>query len=234
MTRLLALVLCAAAAAPSWAAVAKDPAKVDLDALADETQKSTKCEGATNLVWWIPLEYWKATFRQSKDVGAEQAEQMIRSLEPYMIVCVVRARMSDVGTVHPLDEGTVRRNLTVTYVDARGQQRVLTPLAKVEGDVANIVEIIKPILKNVLGSFGESFRFFIISDRDAAGARLASPYQKGKLVVELKKVAGDEGGTVEIDCPLNSLFVPRQCAKCRKEAHVSWNFCPWCGLALPR
>ena len=37
--------------------------------------------------------------------------------------------------------------------------------------------------------------------------------------------------TARVELPINALFVPRLCSDGR-EAHVTWNYCPWTGERL--
>ena len=54
------------------------------------------------------------------------------------------------------------------------------------------------------------------------------------MVVTLAKAPNEIGGVINIECPVDALYIPRQCVPCKKKAHVSWNFCPWCGKRLAK
>jgi len=63
---------------------------------------------------------------------------------------------------------------------------------------------------------------------------IGSPYTKGRLVVELKKLGKIPASEAQFETPLDCLFVPRKCSHCNREAHISWNYRPWCGRKLPK
>ena len=220
-------------AAMSIAADKKKIEQVSVDKLLEETQKSAEPTEGFNLVWWLPHEYWQATLLQNKDLTAKERDEFLKTLEPYFLVVVVRADISAMGAFKFHKREDVLKNMTVTYVNKDGKKMELAPVADPDEEVNTVMEVTKPILKAAIGKMGESMYFFLYKDRHSDGKRLASPSEKGKLVVELKKTPKEAGGVVAFDCPLNSLMVPRHCATCKKDMHITWNFCPWCGKKLP-
>lgn len=207
---------------------------IDADVLASDLQKSAEPTTGVNLIWWIPVEFWKASMLQDKSISAKDSQELIRAFEPYTVVAAVRSDIGTFGTFRFHSKESLQKNMAVTYVNAKGEKRVMRPAKNPDAKVQMLLQIMKPILTAALGDLGSNFHFFIYADRDENGKRLVDPYKKGKLIVTLARTPGETGGTIEIGCPVNSLFVPRTCTACKKEAHISWNFCPWCGKALPK
>ncbi|MHC4982055.1 MAG: hypothetical protein ACYTF6_02665 [Planctomycetota bacterium] len=229
----LLCVVLAVLVAVGIAAEKLDLAEVDVDALTDELQKSKEPTEGMNLVWWMLAEYWEADSLQDETTTAEERGEMLEVFGPYVVLGVVRADISPFGLCKFHDKRSVAGGLKVRYVDAEGKTQVLKPPAEEAKDLSMLLNMMKPMFGAAMGEMGKNIHFFVFSNRDKKGNTLVSPYEKGKLAVELEKTPGEAGGIVEFETPLNSLFVPRKCTDCKKEAHISWNYCPWCGKRLP-
>jgi hypothetical protein len=70
---------------------------------------------------------------------------------------------------------------------------------------------------------------FVCENTVGPSGTVISPYKFGVMSVTLDPLGNSIGGTAEISFPLDSLHLPRKCEKCAKEAHISWQYCPWCG-----
>ena len=221
--------LAAASVAQLGAAERKTPKAIDLDALIKETQRSATSTGGMNVVWVIPVEFWRVSATREGVLNEAQIRQISSALEKYLIVGVVRADISPLGSFKFHDEKSVLANMRVTYVDEKGVQQAFQLPKTIDDDAKLIIKAIKPVLSAAMGNLGDNFHLFVFEDRDQFGKRIASPYEPGVLRVELKEHRQEKGGTVEFPFPLDSLHVPRECGKCSKKAHISWSYCPWCG-----
>ena len=56
--------------------------KVDINALVQETQKMSDTSGEMTLIWWIPEEFWRASFEQDPNMTAAQTEEFVKILRP--------------------------------------------------------------------------------------------------------------------------------------------------------
>jgi hypothetical protein len=229
----LAMLLGTTAALPG--AERKPIAEVGTEPLGPELMRQVKSGSNMSVAFWMPLEYWQTAMLGDKQKDPAIAAKVLKAIESYMILAVVRLDFSPMGVVRFQDRQTVASGLKVTFQNAKGTTQELSPLPE-EGDedVQAMLQMIKPIFASSMGKLGQNFHFFVFPDRDAKGKRLADPYEKGKLTVELGNAAGKAATVMEVECPLNPLFVPRECSTCRKKAHVSWSFCPWCGKELPK
>jgi|TARA_R110002051_G_scaffold68972_1_gene124146 hypothetical protein len=70
----------------------RDLKEVDLDAMLDETQFASDNEDYIDLIWWIPMEYWKAVYAQDPSIPQDEADEMISILKNYDIVAAVRGK----------------------------------------------------------------------------------------------------------------------------------------------
>lgn len=212
----------------------KDLAKVSIDGLAEETQKSAEPTDGMNLVWYIPIEFWDVTLRQDPTIDEASRADMIGSLEEIFILGMVRADISNFGAFSFHDENEVLKHLTVTFIDKEGMKRALQPAEKVDPDVRMLLNMMRPMFTGAMGPMGESFHMIVYNDRDEAGNRIVSPLRDGTLRVNLQTLGKEAGGTINFEFPLDSLYEPRICTNCAEPAHIRWNWCPFCGTELPR
>jgi hypothetical protein len=217
-------------------AIQKKPLKdVDIDAFTGETQKTIGAQDSINIVWIIPIEFWEASLAQDKMLPEFQRRAFIDALKKYVLVGVVRADVSPLGAFRFHDEKKVFGNLQATFVKTKGEPVPIKLLLKADNDDAQLViDSLKPVLKAAMGKLGDNFHFFVCNNQDEAGRRLISPYETGKVKVSLGAIGQNKGGTVEVAFPLDSLHVPRICADCGKQAHLSWSYCPFCGKKHPK
>ncbi|HUU23277.1 MAG TPA: zinc ribbon domain-containing protein [Phycisphaerae bacterium] len=208
--------------------------EVSQSRLIKETQVQPGGHDCVDVVWWVPLEYWQVAFSQNKEMTREQREEFMDALRPYFLLGVVRAEVSPMGQFRFAGEEEVLQGLVATHVDARGKKHILKRPREINVQTQSVLGAIRPVLAAAMGPMGKSFHLYVYEDQDEKGRRMVSPYQKGKLVVELQKLGKLPASKAEFETPLDCLFVPRKCSQCKKEAHVSWNYCPWCGRKLPK
>ena len=215
---------------PAFSAEKKAMKKVDVNALTGETQKMIGAGSSeVNLVWVIPAEFWEASLVQNEGLTEAQRSEVLDVLKEYLIVGVVRADISPLGSFRFHGEEAVFDNLGVSHVDAAGERRDVKLARRVDDDAQRIIDAMKPMIRAALGKMGDNFHFFICDNKARADGSKISPYAKGGVLITLDKIGKNQGGTDKIAFPLDSLHEPRECAKCQRKAHVSWTFCPWCG-----
>jgi hypothetical protein len=205
----------------SWSAEA---AGVDLVALAQETQKISQKTDELTLIWWIPEEFWKASFAQQKQISAEQAEEFLKVMRPYVVVAVVKGKIGLTSTFEP--EEFARANTKV--IDAQG--KAIAPLgdAEVDATAKGVLGLFKPMLSNMMGAMGKNMHFLVFPAKTADGRQVVDTNQKGRFSVT---VANKE---FKWRLPLDSVLPKQTCSKCQEECKGSWIFCPWCGTKLAK
>ena len=203
--------------------------EVDLNALTVEGQVMTGGASEIALVWWIPSEFWEVSMRQESVVPEEQVNQVMGVLKNHSVLAVVQANVSPVGSFQFLEKDQIMEGLKVEIVRSNGDVETISHTDPSDPDLRIMLDQMRPILAQAMGSLGQNFYFFPLPDLDEKGNRLMSPYEKATLRVGLVNNAAPS--TVELELPLDSLFVPRLCPN-GKPAHVSWTFCPWSGKKL--
>ncbi|MBN8280604.1 MAG: hypothetical protein J0M16_08360 [Gammaproteobacteria bacterium] len=226
---LTASLLLGVAIDPALALDRKAPKDVDAGAFSQDTQATQMGPGDDfSMFWWIPVEFWEAS--AAKQGNAADAS-FIKVLRPYVLVGVVRAKVSDLGAFRFASREDLAASLRVSYEKPGARPVPLVAVEDVDPDVNIILGSLRPILANAIGKMGESMYFFTLTDSVEDGATAISPYEPGALRFTM---AGSEPGTTinaAIEMPVNALFVPRVCPN-GKPAHVSWKVCPWDGTAL--
>ena len=228
---LLILAVVAGLPGMAWSLEKKSFRQVRLDDLTKETQR-VYSENGVHLAWWIPPEFWEATFAREKGTSSEKKEQILQELRPYSMLAIVQADISPLGSFSFYNQREIEKHLRISYTGPDGKTRQLLPMKNIPQDLQLLQQRIKPILAAAMGNLGQNFYFFTLDDR-AGHRRLISPYQTGALIVRLLKRDGNTIEPFTIETPLDALFVPRICPN-GKKAHISWKFCPWDGSRLPQ
>jgi hypothetical protein len=214
-------VLCAAVAMGGEVSRAEE---LDIAAVTAETQQVRQDRDRTTIVWWIPAEFWKASLAQTPGITAEQTEDLLKVLRPYTVVAVLDMRVGPFGGATYQPEDWLRANTRL--VDAKGRRYAPKLDEDIDADTQNLLQAIKPVLVNLLGSMGQNMHFFLFPSETPAGDMIASATKKGELKVEI--------GTKEFTwrLPLDCVLPAKSCASCDRDCKGSWKFCPWCGTAL--
>ena len=212
-------------------------ADVVMDELVKDTQVNLKGGGDNRggdnrlaLTWWIPNEFWESVTSRDPTTSATDKEAILNAMSGITLLGVVQADISAFGTFNYYSKEEIEENIQISYVSSDGATLKLLPLKKTSSDLNIILSIIKPILEGAMGNLGSNFHIFVLNDRTSSGLRLIDPYNIGAIYVQAKG-RDDVKMNANIELPLNSLFIPRMCPN-GKEAHVSWNFCPWSGKRL--
>jgi len=202
-------------------AVAED---IDVQGLVAETQKVSEKLDDMTLVWWLPEEFWAASFAQTPQVTATQAEQFLKIVRPYTMVAVVTGDMGPFGGVTYKSESYVRANVRI--VDSQNKSYAPLSEEQISPDVKNFLEMMKPVMANLLGPMGKNMHFLVFPGKTAAGAQIASAKGKGHLQIRVGR------REFKWRLPLDSVLAPKRCPGCKEKCKGSWNFCPWCGQKL--
>ena len=199
-------------------------ADIDLTALIHETQKSSRKPGEITLVWWVPEEFWKASFAQSQSLTATQIDEFLKVVRPNTMIVVVDGKVGSFGGVTYKSEAFIRANTRL--LDSQGKSYRPRTEDEVDADTKNMLQMMRPILANMLGPMGQNMHFLVFPGKSQSELQIASATQKGEFTV---RIADRE---FKWRLPLDSLLPVRICAGCKQECRGSWSFCPWCGKAL--
>ena len=216
---------------PGSAVERKKLSAIDTDKLTTDTQVTATCgDDHLNLVWWIPHEFWQATFVNDQSTSETDKREILDTMKPYSILAICQADISNFGAFKFYSKSEVLNKLVLKVESANGRVREITPVKNVDSDLDIMLSAFKPILSAAMGNLGENLHFYVLKDTDGAGNRQIDPYSAGSLGIQMRERDGTRLET-SIELPLNSLYVPRKCPN-GKDARVTWKFCPWSGQKL--
>jgi hypothetical protein len=198
--------------------------KVNINKLTEETQQLSESPDTMRLIWWIPTEFWQTIFEQDNTITKLEANEMLNNFDKYTMVAVIDGEIKDDGTITYKTEETTFKNLAVI-----GNDKVAyTPLYDDEIDevTRNLINIMKPMLGNMLGAFGQNMHFYLFQKRDNPLDRIVNPIKKERFTVKLDK------DNFNWSLPLGSLLKPKKCPVDYKLHNGSWNYCPYHGKKL--
>jgi hypothetical protein len=198
---------------------------IDVDAFMNETQKMSPAADRTTFAWWMPVELWEAFLSQDPTIAAADREAVLDLLRPYILVAASDGTMGPLGGTTFKPEAEVRASLKLT--DASG--RTHRPLAAdaLSPDVKNLLDMLKPMLANLLGALGENIHFFAFPAEDENGNQFVNPRGDGQLEVTVGM------DTFSFKLPLAALVPPKTCPLCDEKLNGAYKFCPWDGQKLP-
>jgi len=202
---------------------------VNSDALTSETQAVDSINGF-NMVWWIPIEFWDNAFSSDPTITVEQTQEIVDLLKPYSMLAIVQADVSAFGAFNFYDREKISSALSIKYLNENNKKRELSEITDLPADVELLIQQMKPVLTAAMGNMGQSMEFYVFEDKDN-GERVINPYKKGELQIGLQ--TDKKPISISISTPLDSLFVPRKCPN-QKDAHITWNYCPWDGSKLEK
>src|SRR5210317_1760883 len=127
--------------------------KVDINALVQETQKMSDTSGEMTLIWWIPEEFWRASFEQDPNMTAAQTEEFVKILRPYMLIVAVDGNIGTFGGVTYKSETTIRGSIQV--IDSQGTRYRPLNNENIDADTKNFLSMMKPVFVNMLGPIGQ-------------------------------------------------------------------------------
>jgi hypothetical protein len=150
-----------------------DPAKLDLQAFVRETQKSSQVPGEVTLVWWLPEQFWRASLQvqQERTLTAQQADEFLKTLRPYLMIAVLDGRMGSFGSATFKTEDEIRAGVTVK--DAKGGVYMPLKDAQITPEVKILVGVMKPLVANLIGAMGQNMHFLLFPAESSDGQPIA-------------------------------------------------------------
>lgn len=86
----------------------------EIQMLLQDTQKMTQSGQITNMVWWIPSQFWEASLQDNPQLSQEQKEEFIAVLDEYSAFVIVNMKVGPLGGMNFQSRGEILRNTTLT------------------------------------------------------------------------------------------------------------------------
>ncbi len=198
-------------------------ARGDIQQMLGETQRMEQTNGGFRIVWWIPTDYWRESFKKSQLTPA-QADAFCKSLEGYIVFAVADVNIGPMGGATPIPADQIVDKLTVKIGDGEAM-KPLEP-SSLSPDAKNLLDMMKPAMANMLGQFGSGLVFVCFPANDASGTPLMDPRKKGMLRLDY----GDKGYMFRL--PLGSLLPPKYDPETGEKFLGSYMYSPFTGVKL--
>ena len=197
--------------------------RADVQGIIRETQRIEQVRGGMRLIWWIPTDYWRESFKTST-ISKAQADGIYKTLDEYIIIAIEEGKVGPAGGFTPLPRDEMLAKLSVKV----GEGDDLKPVdpGDLSPDARNLLDMMKPVLSNMLGQFGKGIEFVCFPAKDASGAKLADPHQPGLLKVTYA------GTLQQFRLPLGSLMPPKYDPKTGEQFMGNYTFSPYTGTRL--
>ncbi len=197
---------------------------IDINNLVQETQKRSDNSSEMSFVWWIPEQFWQASFARSPNTTPAQVEEFLKALRPYTLIAAVDGKVGSYGSVAYKTEADIRTSIKL--VDAAGN--TYTPYSEdgVNPDAKGLLSVMKPMIVNLLGPIGQNMYFFLFPAISKDGNAIADARKEGGFSVKL----GEKD--FKWTLPLGSLIPSKTCPVCKQKFNGSYKFCPFDGTKL--
>ena len=200
-------------------------AQVDLGRMISDTQRSRQEGGRVILVWWIPGEYWVESNRNDPNVNQQNLKQLVAVVEQYVLVAVIDGEVTPMGGVKARSYDEIVRNVQLI---APGGVR-FPPLGseQLSPDMRTFLQVIKPLIANMLGQMGKGLEFVAFDGRRPDGARLIDPRREERFTVVYN------GVNYDWRLPLGSMLPPLRDPKTGETFPGNYRHNPYTGDRLP-
>jgi len=221
LRRTLAAVASVALVTAAGGALAAGNAEPSMDAMAKDLMQQSQGNGDFRFAFWLPTEFF---VRVAPKADAATIDSLRKSLRGYAIFFVLDAHASALG----MPVGRPRAEvLAGTFLQLEDGTR-LSPLGaeQLHGDIKTLVDIMKPMMKNMLGALGEAMEAVVFEDAGADGASRLDPLAKGQF----KVVVGSEAFSWRL--PLGSMMAPMFDPETHERFPGNYRFNPFTGAKL--
>jgi hypothetical protein len=194
----------------------------DLQKVIQDTQRMAQEPSRVTLVWWIPTEFWDVVLQNNPKVTDETRAQFTKAMSAYLVFVVVCADVGPVGGMSPKDRAAIDAN---TKLSVGGN--VIAPLTRdaMSADALNFVTMMKPMMANMLGQFGQGVEFLVYPN-PPKGAEKISAVRPGSFSYTAF------GHRYDWRLPIGSLLPPRIDEKTKQIFPGDYLFNPYTGEKL--
>jgi hypothetical protein len=143
---------------------------LDLQQFMAETQRMKRDKDEISIVWWLPTKYWQESMSNATPA---QRGAIVQALEPYAMFVVARIKPTPLATMKSVPRAELVDALDVKF---NGHSLEIVPERQLSPEVRNFLQIMKPVMSNLLGQMGEGLEFLMV--RNAAD---------GKTIIDAEK-----------------------------------------------
>ena len=196
----------------------------DPQAMIKETQQVINQDNRLTFVWWTPWQFWQLSFEKGGQLTPQAIDGFLKVIRPYTIFLIADGKMGPGAALTYFDEATLRKSIVAT--DPAKKTYAPIELDKLDPDLKNFLQMMGPVLTNMLGQFGTNMHFVVFKTGTAQGTNAVDVEKEGKFVVSV----GDR--TFAFHLPLASLLPPRFDANTGEQFPGNYQFNPFTGDKL--
>jgi hypothetical protein len=204
---------------------AKEP-ELDTQAVVKETEFVDSRNHKMGVFWWVPIEFWEISL-QKQGFSPESAKKAFAPFKKYNLFIVGVGDMG-LGNISWMKDADIKKRVLLR--DQHGN--TYTPVDEIPEDAASIVNVMKPMLKNMMGSMGEGLQFLLFPSVDSTGKVFADPHKSSEIYLDVSDIMGTASSTYTWRLPLSSLSQAKYCPVGKERVEANWKFCPWHGVKL--
>jgi hypothetical protein len=165
----------------SWVCGAHAQA-IDLQALVRDTQVMRQTGTTMDMVWWMPTEFWRASFSSNAAMSSKQVDELVGMVDDYIVLSIIE---SNIGTLGVLSS-TPREDLEKKVVLVVGDKELrAVPESKLSSGANKLLTMMKPVTANMMGQVGQGMHFIAFEGLDADGKALVEAKKPGRMTVKV-------------------------------------------------
>jgi hypothetical protein len=158
------------------------PTVVDMSSLTRELTLSKQSNNRMTMTLWLPDDFWRVAIGANGNLSEHGVDDYITVVHPYLLIAVLDADKGITAFHYTNPEALLGET---RIEDSRGNiYKPLTPESMGE-EMHNMIEVIRPIIGNMLGAFGQHMEYMVFSNSDKAGKPLVDARGKGALTVHV-------------------------------------------------
>jgi hypothetical protein len=174
---------------------------------------------------WFPVDFWRIVGNQMK-ISTEFVQNLTNNMDDYLLFAVVDYTISKNGGGITFKSDYEIRN-TIKFIDSA--KTIYLPLKESEfsEETNRMIETLKPIMKNLLGQFGEGMQLFLFkTKKDKKGGNSILIQKENNLNLQWNNVS------LKWKLPFASVLALKYCPIDIEEMKGNWNYCPTHGKKL--
>jgi hypothetical protein len=207
------------------AAPAAPPAAdaVDYGALIRDLTLTRNAGSRMSMSMWMPDEFWRAALQSNGKMTDKGINDYIAVMHPYILVAILDAKQG-ITAFQYADMDTLSNEVTIE--DSHGMKYGPLPPNLVAEDVKNLIQVMRPLLSNMMGNMGQHMEFLVFPSMDNAQHPIADPKSEGSLTVHLGDLP------LRYRLPLASMLPAAMDAKTGESFPGNFHFNPYTGDKL--
>lgn len=189
--------------------------KPDLMTVVKDLIQTKKTGQTMKQVWWLPSIYWELALKDSP-LGSEGMIDEINSIfNDYSLFIILDADITAFS-------GMKKNEISDLKLEINGNS--YEPIESYSDEIKGMIDVLRPMYKQMLGEMGESIEFFVFDNTDKKDA--ISPLGDSNFSINFND------SNFEYNLPLASMVDERICPVDDKKHNGSWKYCPYHGKKL--